>query len=340
MYREIILNINVSFTSISAIFLVTACGGGGGDKSEETVSEVLRPIETSPITISANNIEQTSSDAVSTVFDNLALTTADGLTGVVIDKNSQKVRVSDIEWALKWLNRASLPADIVTGVITTQTDNCAISGSTTTTFDLQNNLGISVNDSITIQSNDCKEGQETLNGKFTFTFTQLVNFLSLESYSTLGIRIDLEDLSVTLAGETVNMVGSYTLVHIKDAYGEQQNITADEISISSSKYQQSIKKLISQQVFTDNTNIETLNVSNQLIDEFLNGSVQIRTVDDFQFSGKYASAPYAGSMKITGAKNSSILLTILNTSEVQLESDFDGNNTVDDTRIVAWNSLN
>ncbi len=44
-------------------------------------------------------------------------------------------------------------------------------------------------------------------------------------------------------------------------------------------------------------------------------------------------------MYIEGAMSSSITATVLSNKQVQLEMDYDGNGTIDETRIVTWAEL-
>ncbi len=57
------------------------------------------------------------------------------------------------------------------------------------------------------------------------------------------------------------------------------------------------------------------------------------------FRGSGAAYPDTGEFLVTGANNASILLTALSSVAVQLDSDIDGDDVVDETIIITWDLL-
>jgi hypothetical protein len=323
----------------SLVLLVTACGGGSGGDGTET--DTTPNTNLVPVSLSSDNMEQASSIALNSVFNNLALTTSAAFTGVLIEQDTQEFNITDIEWALDHLNAASSLSDNFTGVVTTSKEGCSVGGSIDVRIDVKNANTLSINDIFTFTSNNCDDGSVVTNGTFTFKFTQLNEFISLDNYATLGFNVLFDNYTVKPknSSDIVNFAGNYSLVINKDLYTQEADITSDKLTISIPEYKQSIENLIVKKIYTNNTNTETLSVSNSISDDALGGSVTTSTLEEFVFISRYITTPSSGIMKVNGADGSSITITVLNGSSVQLDADFDGNNTVDATLTTSWNTL-
>jgi hypothetical protein len=242
---------------------------------------------------------------------------------------------------IKHLDKSIITVDNVTGVVARQTFTCLEGGSVVQTSDWKDEFTITANDSVQLQYTDCYEFQVTANGSLSFTYTQVSDFISFDDFSVLGLNISFDNYSLKVDGSSVApaIVGEYTLLINKNNFTQTVDITAEQLTISIPEYQQTIEDLVIEKIYTENTNIETLNVSSTLIDSYLEGSVSLVTLQNFEFDSQESLTPFSGSMKITGENNSSIVLTVINSSLVQLDTDFDGNNTIDNTDIVTWNDL-
>jgi hypothetical protein len=64
------------------------------------------------------------------------------------------------------------------------------------------------------------------------------------------------------------------------------------------------------------------------------GRVDYETLDMFQGAGE--DPPFAGSLLITGRDEATILVTLLDDAGLQLDIDFDGDGTPDETRNTTW----
>ena len=325
----------------TTILLLTACGESSGDSVSTTTTTTTVSSDTAPITISSTNMATISTLALSSVFDNIGLAVAETFTGVIVEESTQQINISDTDWIFNQLNKALDSTDNFTGVITKETENCLISGSTEFTYDLNDINTISVNDSITLTSTNCDDGDGITNGSVIFSFTQLTNFIDLDDYSILGMNISFNDYSIELDKTTdvASVIGDYSIIINKDLFKQESNITSDKLTINIPAFQQIIQNLIIKKIYTENTDVETLTVSNLVINDVLGGSFTLTTSEELVFTSQFISSPSSGVLKVTGANDSSIVITVLNTSSVQLDADFNGDSIIDETRMTRWNDL-
>ncbi|CAK0766504.1 hypothetical protein CCP3SC1_490015 [Gammaproteobacteria bacterium] len=57
------------------------------------------------------------------------------------------------------------------------------------------------------------------------------------------------------------------------------------------------------------------------------------------FVGTEGDYPYAGQMITTGANNSQVIMTVIDSTSVRLELDTNGDGTPEETVVVPWTSL-
>lgn len=333
--KEIVLNLNMKIAMSSLVVFLTACG----DSSDDNVAKELSGENSELISISSSNMEQAVTVATNSIFNNMALATADGFTGVIVEESTSPINVINAEWVFSHLNKSVNIDDSFTGVISSNTEECEVSGNMEFTFDLANPFGLSVNDSVTFTSNNCDDGLGVTNGSFTMQYTEIEDFVSLNDFSILGLNVTFDSYSIDFDDEEIVIDGQYSLVINKNIYTETVDITSDKLSISIPNYQTTIEDLVINEIYTDNTNIKTLNASNTVTDGLLGGSVNVQTTEDFEYFSRYSNTPSSGVMVITGADSSSVTITVLTSNSVQLDADYDGDNTIDNTITTTWNAL-
>lgn len=349
MDKEVSLKFKVSFILPIVIILLTACDDGDVDalysdidgKNSPEVPSNSSSVELSAFTISTNNLEKTSSIAMSAIFNNLALNTSDIFTHTEVEEAAAQSYFNHERAISKQLKRSVTSGEGFSENINASATDCKIAGNTTTTFDLQDPFTISIDDSVMFESENCNDGQTITNGKFLFKFTQFTDFVDLNNYTTLGLDMIFAGYSVEVIeqSKTVTISSIYSLLITKDLYSQQVEITSPVLGVRVNDYMQLLQNLVIKKRYTKNTNIETMSASSNLMDTALFGELTITTLDDFEFYGQESDAPTSGSMKIMAEDNSSIVITVLNVSDVQLAADFDGDDVIDETRVVTWESL-
>ncbi|MFQ5487645.1 MAG: hypothetical protein ACE5ET_04260, partial [Gammaproteobacteria bacterium] len=78
----------------------------------------------------------------------------------------------------------------------------------------------------------------------------------------------------------------------------------------------------------------TIDANGTVASTALDGSVQFQTLTTFE--GIDPEYPHSGVMRITGARNSSVTLTAIDSTDVQLEVDADGDGVSDQTITTQW----
>ena len=81
----------------------------------------------------------------------------------------------------------------------------------------------------------------------------------------------------------------------------------------------------------------TLSSSGSINDSNLAGMISYSTPVTFQGMG--ADNPFAGEMLVTGANNATIRLIALDSINVRIETDADGDGTVDSTEDTTWDDI-
>ncbi|MGJ8692930.1 MAG: hypothetical protein ACSHW0_10660 [Thalassotalea sp.] len=339
------MKLNKNILILALIVLLSSCGGSGSDTiSAKPVLPEASGTPSSGVTLNSNNVERTTKLALSSVFNNLALVTSKSFTGVITEQQVKpQFSLNDIDWVLNLIEISISKPDSFTGVVATQQLDCDVSGTLEMTINLQDPLTITPNDSFSYQATNCNNGSTTINGEFTVRFTKTTDFKNLQQYSTLGLIILYDSLKVQVIGNTeaITIAGIYSIVINQDLYSSTIKITAPLITVFSSAFQQAITNMTLETILTKNTDVEAMTISSSNLHSLLgDDSYTITSIEEIQFHDQQSDVPSSGSLKITTKTNASILITILSNSDVQLDTDFDGNNTVDDTRVVTWASLN
>ena len=81
-----------------------------------------------------------------------------------------------------------------------------------------------------------------------------------------------------------------------------------------------------------------LEVDGYLMSSAFSGEVRYQTLEPFGLDA--AGVATAGQIRITGADNATISITILGEQNAQLDIDTDGDGVVDEVVMVSWTELN
>lgn len=348
---DVKLNVNIKAVFPLLLILLTACGGSDGDVDEiysnidgknspEVPSNTVN-VQIPAFSISSDNLEITTTIAIDSIFNNLALNMSKSLTGSEVSTSSSQLYLPPNLQNFTRLKRAFSSASDSSKTVSKEVTDCAISGSLTTTISLQNPLKLSPNDSFKFENANCHDGSSVSNGTFIYKFTQLVNFNSFEHYDILGLDVIFDGYSIEFLDDnkTVTVSSKYSVLITQDEYLHQVAITSPLLATVVNDYMSLSQNLTVDKTYNKNENVETVNASTYLINGALFGEITISTLKDFNFNGQGSDTPFSGSMKIEANNGSSIILTVLNSNDIQLEADFDGDEMIDETRVISWESL-
>jgi len=330
---------------VCAVALVTACGGGGGGGT--SVSSTNLPAAVAAASLDASNKTVASQDVTS-----LALGLFDtSSTAFGVDSPKDSLLYTE---AFSHLDRfpvyfADTNANpTVVGVVPTQTYSCPSGGSFSASVnDADNNSRASAGDTLSVTYNNCVSGSVTISGSVSFTITALTGTYGTTPY-TVGASMSLNNLSATSPAYSAAMTGAFAFNGTKTGTNAfTQTISVSSLSASANYAGVTRSRSLSgfsgtETRVADNTYgyVTSYSVSGTLASSGFSGtrSVSFTTPTTFQRRGT-ATYPYVGGILITGASNSSVKITTLSNTQVQVELDANGDAIFESSTNVNWNTL-
>ena len=220
------------------------------------------------------------------------------------------------------------------------TNNCLSSGTMMISGDIADPVGgLSQNDTINVDYTDCDDGLgEVLTGRIEMIVDQFSGNI-LGSY-ILGMDVLMIDFTVGTAEDTVISNGD-ALVSVNT-----QGLPVISMSINGSSMQ--MDSNTDTRLLTDYSTAQTIDTSvqpepytlaagGQVTSSQLGGRLFYNTTVTFQ--GMAGSYPFAGELLVQGETDGLIRLIALDDMNVRLESDFDGDGTVDSTENTTWDDI-
>jgi len=223
------------------------------------------------------------------------------------------------------------------------TANCGVSGSVTTTIDDHDNSNaLSGGDLLGIVFNQCKDTADgLLDGAMVFTIG------SVQSSTNVQFSGSLSFVQVTAVdGQTsASINGSVAVTAVSTSSDVQMTLTvgASSLTVTSSApgYTDTIVYDPGMQVVVG-TNATTASSVVTLNGSFFAASIGGRVgVTTLQPVAQLATDlhPSSGQIRVSGAAGSQLLVTALNSTQVRLELDANGDGTYETAAVVVWNSL-
>lgn len=315
--------------AIFSLWLVAACGGGGGGVGSGTLA-----------------LNQANAQAAAAV----AFESAEGLIEIASDNNgigaarsSDKIRVIGGLPAKFDLSRfvrsqfGALPLGDLGRAIIIERHPCPNGGEVVETWNDADNSGeFSPGDTLELQFLQCvDEDMVTIDGRIFID--QFAVSGSLGGNFNVSARMTFDDLTVTEGTDTATLVGS-----ISASLGRSGNVVAFSISVAFSlvhggdSYLGGTNLQLSEdQVSGDYTMAANGGVSSNT----LAGSVVYTTPVPFAGNDLAGPFPSSGVMIVRGANNSSLTITAIDGTTVQIAIDEDGDGQPDATLTITWTQL-
>jgi hypothetical protein len=323
-----------SFFFLAAAIL-TGCGGGGADTSAPA------PTATATIT-SSNAIEvagaTTDAALTSTQFDELAD------FGGLFSQGGMTMSASD---ASVTLAKKTAQLQATTGATTMavsvgpETTACPLSGTMTISATIENPETLTVGDSFSLSYLNCDLGDGIVaNGGIGFTVSSFNGDLTGGSFD-LGFNLQINQLQLVDSIENVTMNGDLSL---------SLNEGGTTASVALSGVSLSVTNGVDSYVLSDFSTTATVDLSvfpeaftlqssGFLMSSAFDGEVQFSTTVALQGSGE--DNPLSGEFLITGADSATIKVIPLDSLNVRLELDLDGDQAVDANGMIdmTWQEL-
>lgn len=338
-------SVKIVLVYMSAIPLFISCGGGGGGGSSTPT--------TSTVAITSDNAVPVASEILTSgsLLSESAQGTGENLTGAVSTDQAKGLGIVDVVFSqMKNIqqNEADLLGDSsATGVMQNGTMQCDLGGSVSATVNDRDNSGtLSTGDSISMTFTNCSMsadgGVGTMNGRMSMEIHSisgdLVNSGSFDVGVTMtSMVMNLPEVSATLSGDMrLQMTFS----------GSSLNFTASGTRLSYSEANRA-RTLAHYSLYLSTPNAMatwTYRYRGSLqSSQVLGGTVSFQSMADL--TGSSTDFPSAGQIEVTGTKpegaenNSSLYMTVLNNTTVQLDIDANGDGVYEDTQMVAWSQL-
>jgi len=330
----------IALTLISGLVLV-ACGGGGGGGDGGTSSTTAGP---AAVVITESTAKPVAANALGAVQGTSATDSAGLLTGVEVQgegvANPASLRAMAQTARFASSSLAGRGGSLATGVSSTETIACPLSGSLTLSGTVSGSEGMVAGDSVTLTANSCSmdmgNGETaTMNGSLAFTvvsgsitgtlpmhvvFTMVASNFSITSGgTTVAVNGDLRmDLTITSTSETIVTSGaslSNTLTeggttHTDTLKNYTQTVTYSGTGVTGS---------MSATIESSSTRLGSGG-----------GSYTITTPTPLVWNDSSGTLS-SGVIKVVGANGSQLVMTVNSSTSVTIQIDANGDGTFEST---------
>ena len=327
---------------LSMASLVAACGGGGGGGGS-TSSAAPPPVTSAAVAITAAN----AASAASAVDNSLVFAAGAGTqaanapTAAVVSVSGKQFNVVDFSSALltKISSLKSQLTPTAIGAIINSNSPCAGGGSIDVALDDVDNSGaLSSGDSLTLLYNNCVESGTTISGGLSITNFGFTRPSSV-AFTSTG-KISFSSFAFNDGSTTGTMNGSLDFsVSTADGNLITSTITNASITVVESGATLTLSGYSINQTNNGSTGAFTVSASGTVASSKLGGSVTFTTSAPLQGTG--TANPYTGAIKVTGAAASSVTLTALDSTNIRLDVDANGDGVMEPPAIfMTWTTLN
>ena len=320
--------------------------------TDDTTAEVAETFTLTLSNVSGATLGVNSSATVNIVNASAGLPITDGnaqeITVVVLEAVTSTVEAIDIldiiglpvvASAPPALAQSAVIMDVSTNVIACDTGEGSV-----TWDDADNNLIVSTGDTFNVVFDECllAETETTLHGSILLTNLVVTGdpFGQIAPWA-LALTIGFQPLVVSDSA----FIGAVFNGDLDLDLNSEDNVTVD-LSMATASLSLSVTlsmfpdRILSDYVLTETLDLNSLtqvvNASGNFASESLEGAVTFETLQDFVIM--VDDNPSAGQLFISDS-SSSLLVTVLDNINVQLDIDVDLDGTIDRTIVVTWTEL-
>jgi hypothetical protein len=318
---------------LTATGLLVACGGGGGSGGGTAGIAAA-----APVVVTSANATQVASASLN-ASDGLSGNTA-GILGIVPAAvgSTPSNDVNIVETIIDQVRKAPQTGGSGVSIAAVQNinQNCD-SGTLNVSFnDADNSATLTTGDTVSMSANNCTFSGVTMNGSISVSNIVVTGDQVTPPYS-LQLSLTTSGFSVSSGGEVAAINGDGTI----------SESTGDGITFTSSFSGAGIQLTAGGETLTltsyQITNVEneatgaySVDISATISISSLGGSVTVTT--DVPLSGVFPFEADAGHITCTG-DNSSVTITVIDSTSVQLDVDSDGDGIIDATSNETWTNL-
>jgi len=321
------MNRSVAY-SFPLLLLLTACGGG---------SSVPAGIQ--PPTGNGTGLVITSTNAkpaVKSAYGSAqqSMRTGGMVTGAgLVASNGGGLQKPYLEARLPDLLTRAMQKDPLGPDVT----DCEAGGTTTITGEVANPQLLSPGDQINVVSTDCDNGLGAVaNGRLEMTVVSFDFDLSTLGF-LLVMNVQLVDFEVVTASDIVLSNGDSTVtIDLSGIPLAVTSISGNSLTVQTNSETETTSNFSSTQTVDTSVSPEpyTLVSSGTINSTELGGVITYATPVTFQGAG--TDYPFAGEFLVTGANGATIRLVALDSINVRIDTDTDGDGIVDVTEDATW----
>ena len=333
-------------TLLVPVFLgatLVACGGGGGGSGVEE--------QQFPSTINSSNAEDVAAYAYASSQELNDQRSFGGIMSTSTQAGVQGTGRGLLDTSLGLLYKgldSQASGVFATGVQAAATESwsesCSGGGSISYTVSYSDASRISNGDRMTMTANNCSEGGVAINGKVTYVFSNLSGTIGSSTAWSATLGMTYSNFSVAYDADAVRINGDLTT-----AYAQRSTTTADS-SVTGRSLQVTVLEnnavVIDQRLsafdYTSDINGSNLTYSTDytLSGTFPNVGKATYIVDTrTPFQMTVGSFPSVGVLKVTATDNTTLWLTAIDSTNVRVDVDENGDGVIDQVINTTWSAL-
>jgi hypothetical protein len=323
---------------LALALVLSACGGGGGGGGGGTAGVTPQP--TQALSINETNAKPVSANALDAAQNTSATKGAASPLGVQVDTaGGGTPTLQAIAEAARLASGAFSASTLPRGVVVSETDSCTLGGTLAISGNVASSAGLSTGDSFTLTMTNCALSVGTSTAVMSGSLTMTVAGGSLTGIPFhVVLAVTATNLSVTTGGVSVvsngdtrldwtaNSATSQTLIASGTSMSSRETINGGTHTTTMRNFSQTL-------VINGNTNTSTVSGtvetdSSKLGTGTVSYTISTPTPVTWDSATHLATA---GAIKIVGANNTQLLVTVNADSSVSIQLDANGDGVYEKT---------
>lgn len=327
---------------ISVTLALAACGGGGG--SSGTASNNSTATNFSVTSANMQDVGAQAYRATSSMNAQIGGSSSSFVTGVAVDTTTAGVVGVTMQELYRALNTQTA-SNLVVGSTVSQTVACTDGGTLQVSANFASSSTVTAGDSVTMTASACKESGYTLNGSISVTFKS-INGIPGESANWSGaFAVTYTNFSVISgsSADTASISGSLSMNINQTGYGAASySVSGNSLNLSETHNGSTTSTTLSNFSYNGSLQSGIITYSSNFgvsgnLGKLGNASFTVKTLTDFK--QPVNGQPTQGALKITASDNSSVTLTVLDSTNVKLDLDKNGDGVIDESVTTTWTAL-
>lgn len=330
-----------------AALSLSACGGGGGGgggsgapaaatQPSSTVTSANAPDVAANAFAAAAMLNGAATDGPVPILSNSA-DASGGMKGKgVIDETLRQInKVLDAKSAGNLSIRAAATYE--------EPLACTTSGTVIVTVTEAISGAVSNGDSITWTANNCVEGALRINGSFRVEFSNISGTPSSTSAWGATLRVTYSNFNLSEGSESVTIHGDMTIAFSQaSSTNASYNISGTSFSVTATSAGVTSSQTLSAFIYNANyaSGVYTFRSDFTISGTFPTlGLASYVVKTNIPFKQREGSYPHEGSMTVTATDNTSLRLNVIDSVNVQIQLDKNGDGIYEESTSMTWTAL-